>query len=187
MTFPERNLTPPPAPFDKGGGSAAALREKSPKSPHAFLPLKKGSQRGLAPGFTLVEVIVTILMAAIMSAFFIQFMGTAMSRSTRAIDNVRAEAAAERLMEWIVADYVAEINKADPENALGRMVTNNQNRKYGTDTVTMSYITFTAGAEQPAGNSNTLKVTVHAPGSDLVTLLTESRQAGPPGSPPVAY
>jgi prepilin-type N-terminal cleavage/methylation domain-containing protein len=147
-----------------------------------------GTPRNPETGFTLVEVIVTILIAAIMGAFFIQFMGTAMSKSTRSIETVWEEATAERLMERIVADYVAEINKSDPESALGRMVTKNQNKDYGIDTVTMAYISFTSGgAEQSETLSKTLKVTVKAPGSDLITLLTESRQAGPPASPPVAY
>jgi type II secretory pathway pseudopilin PulG len=145
-------------------------------------PLKEGGQGEFLKGFTLVEVIATILMAAIMGAFFIQFMGTAMSRSTRAIENVRNEAGAERLMEQIVADYVAEINKADPSLALGTM----KGKSYGTD-VTMQYVTYnSSGAEQAVALSKTLKVAVNAPGRSLTTLLTESRQAGPPASPPVA-
>ncbi len=150
---------------------------------YAFSPLKKGGKGGFSKGFTLIEVIVTILMAAIMGAFFIQFMGTAMSKSSRAIENVRDEATAEGIMEQIVADYVAEINKTDPTAALNTMT----GKTYGTD-VTMQYITFnSSGAEQTATLSKTLKVTVKAPGRDLVTLLTESRQAGPPASPPVAF
>ncbi len=167
----------------------AAFNGKWSSAPHAFPPLTKGGQGGFAPGFTLVEVIVTILMAAIMGAFFIQFMGTAMSKSTRAIENVRDEAAAERVMEQIVADYVAEINKANPAAALGTI----RGRSYGTSqiSVNMGYITFTlAGAKQTATLSRTLEVSVRpvlAPGSEMVTLLTESRQAGSPASPPVAY
>jgi hypothetical protein len=118
-----------------------------------------------------------------MGAIFIQFMGTAMSRSAEAVGNVRDEAAAEALMEQIVADYVAEINKSNPASALATI----KAKSYGPG-VMMAYINFNAsGAEQPAGTSRTLKITVPAPGNDLITLLTESRQAGPPASPPVAY
>jgi len=151
--------------------------------------LKKGGQGGFAPGFTLVEVIVTILMAGIMGAFFIQFMGTAMSKSTRAIENVREEAAAESIMEQIVAEYVTEINKDDPRPALETI----RGRSYGNSlvSVNMGYITFNlSGAKQTTTLSRTLQVTVRpaqAPGNELVTLLTESRQAGSPTSPPVAY
>jgi prepilin-type N-terminal cleavage/methylation domain-containing protein len=154
-----------------------------PPLPITLPHLEKGGRGGFPNGFTLVEVIVTILMAAIMGAFFIQFMGTAMSRSTRSLENVRDEAAGEALMEQIVADYVAEINKAVPSAALGTI----KGRSYGIG-VAMEYITFdSSGNEQPAASSNTLKVTVPAPANNLVTLLTASRQAGPPASPPVAH
>jgi prepilin-type N-terminal cleavage/methylation domain-containing protein len=143
--------------------------------------LKKGGRGGFPGGFTLVEVIVTIMMAAIMGAFFIQFMGTAMSRSALAIENVRDEAGAERLMEQIVADYVAEINKTDPAAALATM----KAKSYGS-AVSMQYVTYnSSGVEQTATLSRTLKVTVNAPGRSLTTLLTESRQGGDPASPPV--
>jgi len=192
MTSAAQKPEIPPAPFFKRGDDYLL------KPLFAFVPstsifpfpsLKKGGQGGFAPGFTLVEVIVTILMAAIMGAFFIQFMGTAMSKSTRAIENVREEAAAERIMEQIVADYVAEINNANPAAALGTI----RSRSYGTSeaNVSMGYITFNlSGAKQTTTLSRTLQVTVrpaHAPGNELVTLLTESRQAGSPTSPPVAY
>ena len=152
-----------------------------------ILPSKKVSRGNFPNGFTLVEVIVTILAAAIMGAFFIQFMGTAMSKSVEAIENVRDEASAEALMEQIVTDYVAEINKADPSLALGAMIAKNSSNNYGPG-ITMEYITFnSSGAEQTATLSKTLKVTVPAPGNNLITLLSESRQSGPPASPPVAY
>jgi prepilin-type N-terminal cleavage/methylation domain-containing protein len=189
MTCAARIPEIPPAPFDKGGGPAEAFSGKPLSSAHAFPPLTKGGKGRFSDGFTLIEVIVTILMAAIMGAFFIQFMGTAMSRSSRSIENVRGEAAAEAIMEQIVADYVAEINNANPAAALGTI----RGRSYGTSqiSVNMGYITFTlAGAKQTTTLSRTLQVTVWpvlAPGSELVTLLTESRQAGPTASPPVAY
>jgi len=143
--------------------------------------LKKGGKGRFSNGFTLVEVIVTILAAAIMGAFFIQFMGTAMSKSTEAVENVRDEAAAETLMEQIVADYVAEINKTNPTAALATM----KAKSYGS-AVSMQYVTYnSSGVEQTATLSRTLKVTVNAPGRGLTTLLTESRQGSDPASPPV--
>jgi hypothetical protein len=100
----------------------------------------------------------------------------------RAIENVRDEAGAERLMEQIVADYVAEINKDDPTSALETM----KGKPYGTD-VTMSYISFnSSGIEQvlvPPNTSNTLKVMVRAPGNNLTTLLTNSRVSANPSDP----
>jgi prepilin-type N-terminal cleavage/methylation domain-containing protein len=169
----------PPTPFDKGGEVLTA-----------FPPLKKGRKGGFAPGFTLVEVIVTIIAAGILGAMFINFMGTAMSGSTRSIEYVQGEAAAEATLERILADYVFETNR-DPMNALVTLKSqaDSPTLRYGSN-VTMRYITYTitgnAATENilTSGTSNTLKVTVLAAGNDLTTLLTKSRV---PGSPAVAF
>ena len=64
------------------------------------------------------EVIVTIVVTAILGAIFINFMGTAMSKSVFAVDYVNSEARTEAKLEEIIADYVSEINKSDPSTAL---------------------------------------------------------------------
>ena len=51
---------------------------------------------------------------AILGVIFINFMGTAMSKSTRAVSNVEAEANAQALMEQIVSDYAVKINEGCP-------------------------------------------------------------------------
>lgn len=128
-------------------------------------------------GFTLVEVIVTILAAAIMGAIFINYMGTAMSQSTRAIEHVRGEAEAEATIEWIVADYVFEMNK-DYTTALTNIEKYvSQNKRYGLN-VSAGYVTFDSNGNEAAdttGKNHTLKVLVVAAGNDLTTLLTKSR------------
>jgi prepilin-type N-terminal cleavage/methylation domain-containing protein len=141
-------------------------------------------------GFTLIEVIVTIIAASFLGAIFINYMGTAMSQSTRAIELVRAEAEAEAKLERIVADYVYETNRY-PNDALNTIVTRNQSQAYG-NKITMRYITFvisgTTGTENilSSGTSDTLKVTVEldvpfpVAGKSLTTLLTKSRLAGSP-------
>jgi prepilin-type N-terminal cleavage/methylation domain-containing protein len=142
-------------------------------------------------GFTLVEVIVTILVAAIVGVIFINFMGTAMSKSTRAVELVQGEASAEALLECIVADYVFKMNQ-DSTSALGNLIDDINNRRIcglnnpSTPGITTAYIAFDAsGNEIPAGGLNrTLKVTVTAAGNDLKTLLTQSRDAN---SPPVTF
>jgi prepilin-type N-terminal cleavage/methylation domain-containing protein len=142
-------------------------------------------------GFTLVEVIVTIIATAIVAVIFINFMGTAMSRSTQAVDMVRDEAGAEALLECIVADYVLKMNQ-DSSTALPtlRNAINNKSicglNDPRTPGVTTAYIIFDSnGNEAPdtAGLNRTLKVTVAAAGYDLTTLLTLSRGTN---SPPVA-
>ena len=62
--------------------------------------------------------IVTIIATAILGVIFINFMGTAMSKSVRSVEMVRDEATAEAPLERIVADFVFEMNQADPSQAL---------------------------------------------------------------------
>jgi prepilin-type N-terminal cleavage/methylation domain-containing protein len=152
--------------------------------------LPKGGRGGFSSGFTLIEVIVTILMAAIMSAFFIQFMGTAMSRSTRAVEFVREEATVEALMEKIITDYVAKIN-LNETSALSDMNTAiNTNKIYDNaqnlEKVTAKYIDFDNSGNEINDSSKlrTLKVTVTAGEHRLTTLLAKSRVND---SPPVPF
>ena len=60
-------------------------------------------------GFTLVEVIVTIVAVGILGTIFINFMGTALTSSWNAVEITRDEANAEKLLEQIVGEYVVLI------------------------------------------------------------------------------
>ncbi|MCK4987832.1 MAG: prepilin-type N-terminal cleavage/methylation domain-containing protein [Desulfobacterales bacterium] len=137
-------------------------------------------------GFTLVEIIVTLVAAGILGVIFTQFMGTALDASWNAVEIVRDEAGGEGVMEEIIADYVEEMN-SDPGFALGTLVTNNSNpiKKYG-ENVTMQYIEFDGAGNEKAPTSNdNLKVVVQASGPaapaitgryPLTIILTNSRR-----------
>ena len=122
-------------------------------------------------GFTLVEIIATIIVMAILAAFFVHFMGTAQSNSWKSVELVAGEAEAEGKLEEIIAYFTSKINN-DPDNALNAVKTNN----FGSN-VAMEYIEFQGGNETilESGTSTTLKVTIISPGNDLTTLLTQSR------------
>ena len=141
-------------------------------------------------GFTLIEVIATIIVMGILAAFFIHFMGTALNDSWRSVELVADEAKAEGLMEKIIADYVERIN-AIPNTALAVILSRESSYENDPDyglPVTMQYIVFDAsGAEQPdnSGENRNLKVTVEPPGYNLTTVLTKSRTN--PNDPPVPY
>jgi len=132
-------------------------------------------------GFTLVEIIVSLVVAGILSIFYFHFMGTAMNSSWKSVELVEGEAKAEGLMEKIIADYVIRINQ-NPDTALDQIValeaTYESDPNYGSP-VTMEYIGYdSAGNESSVpspGTSNNLKVTVQAPGNDFTTMLTKSR------------
>ncbi|MGD8366418.1 MAG: prepilin-type N-terminal cleavage/methylation domain-containing protein [Desulfobacterales bacterium] len=124
-------------------------------------------------GFTLIEIIVTIVVGAILAAVMVQFMSTAMTRSADPTAAVRTEAETGTVMEEIVSSYVKVINASNPSGALAQI-----QATYGSAAgVTMAYIRFDAtGQEVVEGSAtDTLKVTVQGTGYALTALLTESR------------
>ena len=139
------------------------------------------SKDNIENGFTLIEVIATIIVMGILAAFFIHFMGTALNDSWKAVEVVEGEAKAEGLMERIIAEYVELINGNNPDAALAAIksleTSYESDPDYGLP-VSMQYIVFdTNGDEQPdtAGENRNLKVTVEPPGYNLTTILTQSR------------
>jgi len=143
--------------------------------------------RGLLPifrrcrGFTLVEIIITLLAAGILGAIFINLMGTALNDSWSTLEMVRDEATAVQVMEHIIADYVTEMN-SDPANALTTIIANRDNGDYG-PSVSMQYVEFDAAGievDPPPASSNTLKVRVQATGKDLINIFTNSRSGNDP-------
>jgi prepilin-type N-terminal cleavage/methylation domain-containing protein len=140
-------------------------------------------------GFTLVEIIVTIVAAGILGAIFVQLMGTALSSSWNSVEIVRDESNAERLMERIVGEYVALINN-DPDTALDIIDDYHGQTIYGIN-ISANYIEFDAGGSEviigpPPATGETLKVVLQAPGQvvpairfryPLTAILTQSRTA----------
>jgi prepilin-type N-terminal cleavage/methylation domain-containing protein len=133
-------------------------------------------------GFTLIEIIATVIVMGILAAFLMNFMGTAMTDSWRSLELVADEARAEGLMEIIIADYVEKINvnPADPAAALTAIKDDESTYESADDygmPVTMGYIRFNNGVEEAdtAGENRNLKVTIESSGYNLTTILTESR------------
>jgi prepilin-type N-terminal cleavage/methylation domain-containing protein len=137
-------------------------------------------------GFTLVEIIVTIVAAGILGAIFMQLMSTALNSSWNAVEIVRDESNGEGLMERIIGEYVADMNN-DPDNALGNVVTNYNGQTIDGITIATQYIVFDAGGnEVSSALSENLKVLLQAPVQlapairfryPLTTILTKSRTA----------
>jgi len=72
------------------------------KRTHHFRKPRPGLGRG---GFTLLEVIVTIVIAAIMGVFFAQFVGTSVIHSTDPVYRLQNLSGATHVMEYMTADY----------------------------------------------------------------------------------
>jgi prepilin-type N-terminal cleavage/methylation domain-containing protein len=145
-------------------------------------------------GFTLVEIIVTLVAAGILGAIFIHFMGTALDSSWNSVEIVRDEAGAEALMEQLIAYYVADLNsKDDPTNkaALANIDTYDGNTIEGI-TITTHYIQFDVSGNEivvDPGPTDNLKVVLQAPSQvspavrlrhPLTTVLTNSRTINDP-------
>ena len=133
-------------------------------------------------GFSLVEVIATIIVMGIVAAFFVHFMGTAVDYSWEGVELVAGEAEAEGKLEEIIAYFTSKINQ-DPDSALPLTIS-----EFGSDTsISMNYIEFDAGGTSTVvgGPGTTLRVTVQAPGNDLTTILTKSRSGS--SDPKVNY
>lgn len=140
------------------------------------------SKRAGSTGFTLVEIIVTLVIMGIMVLFFVNFMGTAQTESWKSVELVAGEAAAEAKIEEIIAYFTSKIN-SDPENALSVVMGSD----FGSDVV-KEYITFDSSGNEivlTSGTSQNLKITVEAPGNNLSTVLTKSRSGA--GDPIVNY
>ena len=145
-------------------------------------------------GFTLVEIIVTLVAAGILGAIFIQFMGTALDSSWNSVEIVRDEAGAEALMEQLIAYYVADLNSEDDttnKNALANIDAYDGNTIEGI-TITTQYIQFDVSGNEivvDPGPTDNLKVVLQAPSQvsqavrlrhPLTTVLTNSRTINDP-------
>jgi len=133
-------------------------------------------------GFTLVEVILTLMAAGILSVFFVNYMGAALDFSWKSVEIVTSEAETEGKMEEIIAYYTSKIND-DPDTALAAVESNYNGQSINDILVTTQYIEFNSSGDEidPSPSlSNVLKVSAKGPANELVMILTESRDDGDP-------
>ena len=133
-------------------------------------------------GFTLVEVILTLVAAGIMSVFFINFLGAALDFSWKSVEIVTSDAETQGKMEEIIAYYTSKINDI-PDTALSVIVSEYNGQSTNDILVTTQYIGFDASGNEmdpPPSVSDLLKVTAKGHANELVTILTDSRDSGDP-------
>jgi len=122
-------------------------------------------------GFTLLEVIITLIVAGILAAMLVQFMGTSLTRSVGPIINVQDAYAAESVMENMIADHKKLLLK-NP-TPLATFSSRVGSGYYGTYTVGYNdYITFVNGLETPGG-STLLKISISVGDQKFTALFAK--------------
>ncbi len=132
---------------------------------------KKGQR-----GFTLLEVIVTIIVAAVMGVILVQFMGTAMLKSGEPVVRVQDVSTLRHVLDNMTSDY--KYLAATQTNFLSTFKTRvDTPGYYGTGyTATTRYIEFDGSGNEIQDTSapyNLLKVTVTRGNQSLSTVFSQ--------------
>ena len=125
-------------------------------------------------GFTLLEIIITVVLVGILAAMFIPAMGTQLVRSADPALRVVNEGQAQAAMETVLRDYVIYLNTSStPENVLTYM----SSQSYSN--VSMAWIDFDSSGAQTACSGapdcGGLLVTASSGGLSYSAVLTNER------------
>jgi len=134
-------------------------------------------------GFTLLEVVITLIVGSILGAILVQFMGTSMKNSFEPVLMVQDGNGVFEIMEKLNSDYKMRL-MTSTVNPLGDFRTDVINGMLplvdpviGHYTVVTKYITFTGGVENvapdPSSDPDVLKVTITHGGQSLTALFTK--------------
>lgn len=120
-------------------------------------------------GFTLIELIVTIVIGGLLAAVVVQLMGTQLLKSGSPLTTTQNAAQAEGIMEQVVAYYTDYVNN-NTSGALSAVY----NKYYS---ATNSTITFTQNASNTFGSDGlaSMTVVVTVGNVSFATLLTQER------------
>ncbi len=128
-------------------------------------------------GFTFIEIIVTLIIAAILGAMLIQFMGSSMTGSVEPVIRVQNAFTIEQVMEKMTADYKKLMAEdADPMGTFKGRVGNEGvevENNYGKYKVECNhYIIFDSAGSETSGGDRILKVSIsNVNGEQRLTAL----------------
>ena len=115
-------------------------------------------------GFTLVELIVTIMVAAILGVMFVQIMGTSLTGSVEPIIRTQHMFEINGVMENITRDYNKLMKESAPLTDLqDHVAAGNDDANvpyFGSYTVVHKYITFESDGSEGSVEGDILKVTI---------------------------
>jgi prepilin-type N-terminal cleavage/methylation domain-containing protein len=131
-------------------------------------------------GLTLLEIILTLIVASILGAVLVQFMGTNMIRSAEPVLLTQEGFYLSQVMETMTADYKRLLVQDGTPLQTFKTYAENGNIEgntpyYGQYSIQTQYISFQAGTEVPdlSGNNKILKVKVSHGDQSLTALFTE--------------
>ena len=130
-------------------------------------------------GFSLLEIVVTLIVSAFLGTIFVSYLGTSLMKSAEPVVMIREGYSLGQVMESMTADYKKLL--ITDETPLTTFKNNVENGNvpeevpyYGTYTVQTGYILFSGGNEVPdAVENRILKVTITYSDQSLVALFTK--------------
>ncbi|MFC1813843.1 type II secretion system protein [Thermodesulfobacteriota bacterium] len=125
-------------------------------------------------GFTLLEIVITLVVASILGAVLAQYMSTVLARSTEPITFIQESFALNRIIEEMTTDYRSLLETdSDPLETLKGYIDGNT-PNYGQYTPVTKYILFTGGAEvEEATDKRILKATITSSNQSVTVLFTK--------------
>lgn len=140
-----------------------------------------------AEGFTLVELIVTIVISGLLGFLIFSLMGTSLTDSPKSLIIARQDAGLESIMELITADYLKYTNidtaSGNPEDVLNNIYLTDYNLVYTRADVKKDFLDPST-LEVTAGPTRVLRVTITGDlGKTLVALFSITRYNTDPPDP----
>ena len=132
-------------------------------------------------GFTLLEVVITLVVAAILMSLIVPYLGSMLTKSGYPLIQLKNSLATFKVMENMTADYLKQqsagsLDLTSMRTAFGAEGTDQNNAYGGYNVVTNRFIRFNASGKEIAAGSNQdiLKVTVRpvGGGATYTTLFT---------------
>jgi prepilin-type N-terminal cleavage/methylation domain-containing protein len=123
-------------------------------------------------GFSLIEIIITLLVASLLGTVLIQYMSTSLTKSAEPVIMLQQGYALNQVMESMTADYKnLLLTDATP---LTTFKSNIDGLYYGAEYVpTTGYIGFEGGIEGEPVDNQILKVTITLNEQSLTALFTK--------------
>jgi len=132
-------------------------------------------KRNPSSGFTLIEIIITLVIASILGVVIYQYLGSSLVRSSEPIFRLQKTLSLKQVAENINADHKNKIYTANlPElkTKIGSPGAGDYDNEYGKYRVVENkYISFTSNNESAPTDEKMLKVTIQNDQNETITMI----------------